>query len=98
MARFDIFPNFDQGYLLDIQTDLLSGLNTRICVPLMPPGVAPKPGPRLNPTFQIDGRPYVMVTQFMASVAMADLRQPAGNLTREYDRIVAALDMIFLGF
>ena len=34
MARFDIYPNpVGAGYLLDIQADLLSGLNTRVVVP-----------------------------------------------------------------
>lgn len=42
MARFDIYPNpVGAGYLLDIQTDLLSGLNTRVVVPLMPVDTAP---------------------------------------------------------
>ncbi|MBS1183360.1 MAG: plasmid maintenance protein CcdB, partial [Proteobacteria bacterium] len=37
MARFDVFPNpGGSGYLLDVQADLLDGLNTRIVVPLLP--------------------------------------------------------------
>ena len=30
MAKYDVFPNLSgDGYLLDVQTDLLSDLNTR---------------------------------------------------------------------
>ncbi|TJV52731.1 MAG: plasmid maintenance protein CcdB, partial [Mesorhizobium sp.] len=29
------------GYLLDVQADLLEGLSTRIVIPLMPPNMAP---------------------------------------------------------
>lgn len=45
MARYDLHANPDgPGYLLDVQADLLAGLNTRIVVPLMPQDAAPEPG------------------------------------------------------
>ena len=61
MARFDTY-RFADGYLLDVQADLLDGLNTRMAVPLMPLETAPKPAERLNPLFTIEGSEYVMVT------------------------------------
>jgi toxin CcdB len=43
MARFDLYQNLnDDGYLLDVQTDLLGGLNTRKVVPIMPVNKAPQ--------------------------------------------------------
>jgi len=37
MARFDTFVNDGgKGRLLDVQSDLLGGLNTRVVVPLLP--------------------------------------------------------------
>jgi toxin CcdB len=38
MARLDVHARRDNraGYLLDVQADLLSGLNTRLVVPLLP--------------------------------------------------------------
>tara|TARA_Y100001001_G_scaffold162539_1_gene189339 strand:+ start:1457 stop:1615 length:159 start_codon:yes stop_codon:yes gene_type:complete len=52
MSRFDIFENEEgAGYLLDVQSDLLSGLNTRVVVPLLPKSSAPFPAQRLNPVF-----------------------------------------------
>lgn len=60
MARFDIYPNPNEnGYLLDVQTDLLSGLNTRLVVPLMPITNAPKPAKRLNPVMEINGSSHI---------------------------------------
>ena len=54
MARFDIFKNEGgAGYLLDVQSDLLSGLNTRVVVPLLPKSSAPSPAQRLNPVFRV---------------------------------------------
>ena len=45
-----------EGYLLDVQNDLLDNLNTRVMVPLMRPEAAPTTARRLNPAFDIEGR------------------------------------------
>ena len=52
MARFDLYHNPDGGYLLDVQTDLLNHLNTRMVVPLLPMQTAPKPAATLNPVLR----------------------------------------------
>lgn len=99
MARFDIFDNEGGGgYLLDVQSDLLSGLNTRVVVPLLPQSSAPFPAQRLNPVFSIEGQDFVMATQYMAAVPKGELRSRFGNLAEQQDEISAALDMLFLGF
>jgi toxin CcdB len=65
MARLDVHARRDNraGYLLDVQADLLSGLNTRLVVPLLPRADAPAPAARLNPVVDIAGEPFVIVTQ-----------------------------------
>jgi toxin CcdB len=98
MATFDLYRR-DQGYLLDVQSDLLDGLNTILVVPLMPVEMAPKQIGRLNPIFEIGGHRYSMATQYMAAAPIKHLGRPVGNLKyAHYDEIKAALDMIFLGF
>ncbi len=99
MARFDIYPNPNgDGYLLDVQADLLEQLNTRIVVPLIPLSKAPQPAKRLNPVFEIDGVPYAMVTQFMAAIPASMLKTPTQTLSNRADDITNALDMVFFGF
>ena len=99
MARFDLYPNAnDDGYLLDVQTDLLGGLNTRIVVPVMHLNKAPKAAKRLNPVMDINGEPHVMVTQFMAAVPASILKNPSANLGEHAEDITNALDMVFFGF
>ena len=99
MARFDVFENENgPGYLLVFQTDLLSGLNTRMVVPLLPRSLAPIPARRLNPVLCIEGQELIMATQYMAAVPESELRAGAGNLATDQDEISAALDMLFLGF
>lgn len=51
MARYDVYPNPDGGYILDVQADLLDDLTTRVVVPLMMATLAPSPAKRLNPIF-----------------------------------------------
>ncbi|TIQ37323.1 MAG: plasmid maintenance protein CcdB [Mesorhizobium sp.] len=99
MARYDFYRNAGSGgYLLDVQSDLLEHLDTKIVVPLLPPNVAPLPASRLNPIFRIDGEDHVMVTQFMAALTASELRAAEGNLAKHHDDIVVALDMLFQGF
>ena len=99
MARFDLYePRDGRGYLLDLQADLLSGLNTRIVAPLLPLAEAPTPARRLNPIFEVGDDRVVMLTQFMAAVPIAELRRRVGSLADQRDAIMNALDMIFVGF
>ncbi|HTN34058.1 MAG TPA: CcdB family protein [Marinobacter sp.] len=99
MARFDVFENKGgAGFLLDVQSDLLSGLNTRVVVPLLPKATAPSPAQRLNPVFNIEGQEVVMATQYMAAVSEGELRSDVGSLVEQQDEISSALDMLFLGF
>jgi toxin CcdB len=99
MARFDLYENpSGDGYLLDVQTDLLRGLNTRVVVPLLPQELAPRPAGRLNPIFAIGSRRLVMVTQFLAAVPVSELTRPSGSLAPDDHQIIGALDMLFSGF
>ena len=99
MARHDLYPNpGNPGYLLDVQTDLLGGLTTRIVVPVLPEDAAPVPARLLNPGFDIEGERHYLMTQFMASVPAATLRSPVTSLSDRSDDVTRALDMIFQGY
>jgi toxin CcdB len=99
VARFDLYRNPDgKGYLLDLQSDLIGGLNTRVVAPLIPLADAPRPARRLNPVFDIADGQLVMATQFMAAVPTRELRERIGSLADQHDAIMNALDMIFTGF
>ena len=99
MARFDVYASpGGAGYVLDVQADVLSGLNTRVVVPLLPLSDAPEPAKRLNPVFEIESERHVMVTQFMAAIPRALLGRPVSNLADQDTEIMAALDMVLVGF
>jgi toxin CcdB len=101
LARLDVHPmpgKGRDGYVLDVQADLLSHLSTRTVVPLLPEDAAPKPISELNPVFEIRGRRHVMVTQAIASVPGRELKRAVASLTEQHDQIIRALDILLLGF
>lgn len=73
MARFDVYLTSSSGYLLDVQADLLAGLNTRVVVPLLPLDNAPKAAKHLNPIFDINNQAYLMATQFIIAIRWPQL-------------------------
>jgi toxin CcdB len=99
MSRFEYFPApADEGYLLDVQSELLEGFQTRVVIPLLPNGATPPDIPRLHPVFTIGSEEYVLATHLIATVPKELLARPQGTLALERDRITAALDMLFQGF
>lgn len=98
MAQFDVHaaPS-GEGLLLDCQADLLSHLNTRLAVPLLRPEIAPKPAGRLNPTFEIQGERYVMVTQYAAALERRELGSKIASLKQHDIEITRALDVLVGG-
>jgi toxin CcdB len=99
MSRFDVYPNPDaDGFLLDVQADILSLLNTRVVVPLMPQDGAPKPMHRLNPVFEVGGKRVVMMTHYIAAVPAKILSDPIGDLAARRHEVVDALDFLQQGF
>jgi len=99
MARYDLYASpSGEGYLLDLQSDLLQPLGTRVVAPLFRDDKAPPPSARLNPLFEIAGQRYVMMTQMLAAVPQTELGRTQGNLAEQSDKVTQALDMLFQGF
>lgn len=99
MARFDVYRDRNgPGLLLDCQANVLSILDTRFVVPLLPPHVAPNPAGRLNPLFEIGGHPYVMATQFASAVAVRELGERVVSLIDRDTAIIGAIDMLLSGY
>jgi toxin CcdB len=98
MAQFDVHTNpSGAGLLLDCQADLLSHLNTRLVVPLLPPDQAPKPAGRLNPSFDLRGEQFLMVTQYASALETRELGPKIASLAHRDHKIVNALDVLITG-
>ena len=105
MAKYDVFPNpgahaRTTPYLLDVQSDLLDGLVSRVVIPLRRlqdfPFTAKRPE-RLLPTLQIGDETFFLDVPQMGAVPTRILRHPVTSLASEHDRIAAALDFLFQG-
>ena len=104
MAQFDVCRNTNPAtraripYLLDVQSDLLDSLSTRVVVPLCKPGLLKgKLAERLNPVFEVEGRRMVMLTPELAGVSGRILGAPVVNLAGERRSIIGALDLLITG-
>jgi toxin CcdB len=105
MARFDLHVNTGKGkahapFLVNVQSNYLQGLGTRVVVPLMrvdafPPAKLPAD---LTPVFHVQGVECMLYPAFIGAVPTSELGGSIGSLRDEQDRILAALDRLTGGF
>lgn len=99
MPQFDVYRNVaEPGYLLDCQSDTLSGLATRLVVPLLPPDYAPLPSHRLDPILRVGEEELVMMTHFDSAVPRRAFGELVGSLADDYTTIMNAFDMLLTGY
>lgn len=104
MPRFSVYRNANPDskaaypFLLDVQSDLIAELATRVVVPLSPAAAMKgKLIKTLTPLFDIDGKPYAMLTPQLAGVSRKQLGAKVGDLSAQRDDILAALDLLITG-
>ena len=100
MARLDVHPmpgKAREGYLVDVQADLLFQLNTRTGVPLVPEHATSKPMRELNPVFDVAGRPHIMLTQAIATIPARELKPAICSLTSQHHLVTRSLDILLIG-
>ena len=105
MARFDVYPNpgahaSTTPYLLDVQSDLLDALDSRVVIPLrsLAHFAKVKLPTRLTPVLQVDGKDYLLETPKMGSVPKRILMVSVACLADEQDQITGAMDFLFHGY
>ena len=104
MAQFDVHRNTNPAskkrypLLLDIQSDLLDDLATRVVVPLAMLEERSAPSiTRLMPVLEVEGRQLTLHTAQLASVARKTLGPQVASLAVHREDIVAALDVLISG-
>lgn len=96
MAQFDVH-RVDGVLVVDCQSDLLASLNTRVVIPLLERDAGLKPATRLNPVLDVEGSPYVMATQFIATVPAQLLGSAIASLAARNIEIIGAMDFLLTG-
>ncbi|CAI1259632.1 TPA: CcdB family protein [Enterobacter roggenkampii] len=86
-------------YLLDVQSDIIGELNTRLVIPLfLLDEVSGRPARRLNPVLNVDGEDFLVMTHEMASVRQSQLGEEVVSVREQRQAIKNALDFLLDGF
>jgi len=102
VPQFDVYRNPDTSsrarfpFLLDIQSDLLDSLATRVVVP-MASAANDAPMSQLMPVFEVEGQRVVMRTTEIAGVPRKAVGRHVTSLAGHRHEIVAALDVLISG-
>ena len=85
--------------LLDVQSDLLEELGTRVVIPLTPAfGAAKRTTMQtLTPVCTVVGKDCLLVTPQLAGIAVKELGSPVADLSPDSQTILGALDLLFTG-
>lgn len=102
MAQFDVYRNPSERtrrampWLLSVQHDGVSETSSVLVIPLAHPLKLPSAS-RLYPVFDIQGRTFMLLTPDMASLPRSLLKSPVASMADQRARIIAALDILFVG-
>ena len=104
MAQFSVHRNPNPQtkaqipFLLDVQSDLLADLGTRVVVPLCPASAMKgKLVKNLMPVCQIEGKSYAMLTPQLAGIEKKQMGSEVASLAEHRNEIIAALDLLLTG-
>jgi len=104
MAQFDVYANPNPAtkrtipFLLDIQTDLLNNLTTRVVIPLYKVSAMGKAAKHLNLQLSVKRTTVIMSTAELAGVAVNRLGDQVCSLKEHRNEIIAAIDFLVTGF
>lgn len=103
MKQFDIYVNTDEDlkeaypYFVDIQTDLLCDLNSRVVLPIIPTVDAKKYPSNLCPVIDISAKKYALLTHQVTTVPVSFLKEKVGSILFNRDEIVSSIDFLITG-
>ena len=104
MAQFDIYANPHHPsrqsvpYLVDIQSDLIDQLSTRLVMPLSRVGASQARLPlNLCLAVEIDNEPLSLLAHMAAPVSARLLKKPLGSLLHRASEVSAAMDAVISG-
>jgi toxin CcdB len=98
MARFSVHDLPGGVRVVNLQSDVLDWLDTRLVAPLVPQDTSPPPAEILNPVVEMEEGPFVLLPQATAAVPVSELGDAIGDLSAYRDEIVRAIDMVLQGF
>lgn len=105
MAQFSVHENpnprtkGDVPYLLDVQSDIISVLATRMVVPLYRPEILrSKAMTRLTPVVKVKNKSLIAMVPEMAGIHQRELGAIVGDLSAARADLIQAIDLLLSGF
>ena len=100
MARFDVYRHPDAAqrgttpFLLDVHNGCISGLQTRVVLPLRSAQRVAIPLRDLNPALEVDGVAVILdAAAAIGAVPLSFLKNPVTNLREQADLITKGLSV-----
>lgn len=102
MPQFDLYRNSGASadevpYLLDLQSDAVDVLETRLVAPLRPRKSISWMIRAVHPEVRVGSRAFVVSVSELSAVARSELGAVVANLAAHRGEFVAALDLLFTG-
>ncbi len=103
MAQFDLYKNPNPAarkhapYLVNLQSDHLDHIATRLCAPVKSARISSKPIAGLMPEIEINGERYLVFMQEIAAVPASVLGPRATSADRYRVQLIAAIDLLVSG-
>lgn len=104
MAQFTVYRNNNPKtraafpYFVDIQSALLEPLNSRVVIPLSPLAMIDRPpASGLCPPFEIEQRPFALMTHEITAVPESLLADPVTSLDHARLEVLSAIDLLITG-
>ena len=104
MPQYDVYVNPQRAsrafvpYVLDVQSNLIDSLSTRLVMPLSRIGAAQRLLPvNLCPIVLVEDEKLTIQPHLAAPVAASALKNPVLNLQSQASEITAALDAVISG-
>lgn len=104
MSQFTLYENENKKskktypYFVDVQNDLLDGLNSRLVIPLSAyETLSDTNAKKLCPVIEIKKKNFVLLTHQMTSVPKSILKKKVTSLEASRYEILGAIDMLLTG-
>ena len=104
MAQFDVHRNLNPAskaiapYIVDLQSDLVSHLPTRLVAPLKQQRAIGGRIEILMPEVEVQGKKFIVSLPESAGVPLSLIGPVVGSLSRHRDHFVAGIDLLVTGF
>lgn len=103
MKQYDLYENKDTDtkeaypYFMDVQTELLRNLDSRVVIPVVPASDATAYPKNLCPVVKIKNNKHALMTHQITTVPSSFLNYKEGSLLLNRDEIIAGLDFLLTG-